>query len=304
MYWNNWKSTNLDIILWDVEHGLSVTIITPYVANASNMPINRRRVIQFDLGSNLTNNFSPISYLSNKGLSTIDCLVVSHPDKDHINDFLSLHSLVGQGKLSVLTLLRNRTIPTHTISENQAIEEDQKKIFRHYDNKYNASCPTWHALSPFNFGGVSFYSAMVSYYDGIKSNDLSVLLLIQFGGMQIIIPGDLEDTGFNYLKSMNRMPSLSSSMKRFFVAPHHGSKTVKPANMLNHFNPHIVLASVERGNEYTDSLYSSEAYVEGYPVISSDGQVSTSKFCGTKGNSLHIQASIMGNPVIQKIRHI
>ena len=60
--------------LWDVEHGLSIWIQTPSGQNHC-----------IDAGHNSETDFSPFERMKNfYKVNNIDYLIISHPDKDHI----------------------------------------------------------------------------------------------------------------------------------------------------------------------------------------------------------------------------
>lgn len=287
----NWNASNLDIFIWDVAHGLSITIITPFVRSASGIVINRRRVIQIDAGVNNEYNFRPIHHLVHKrGLQVIDWLILSHPDKDHIDELPEVLKMIVEGKLTVSCLFRNNSIPNSTISEVSAEETEAKTTYKHFNNTYNGVVEPHNALTPLNFGGLEIQNTFL-YHTGEQNehNNLSVVVSVKLGGVQLIIPGDLEEEGVDSLITLGWMPAAYPQSYRILVAPHHGSKEAKPASLLKFYKPHIVLASAEKDHEYTDPLYSSPDYVYGHPVINGSGSEEHHRFSATKGETIHIE---------------
>lgn len=286
----NWRDSCLDVFIWDVGHGLSVTIITPYVKYAFGSSMERRRIIQVDAGSNTSNNFSPISHLVEvHKMSTIDWLILSHPDKDHINDLPNVLFLQNQQKLNVLTLMRNHTIPNIDISEIPSEEHPSKTAYKHYNNTYTNQVPSENLLLPVNYGGVEFQTTFLPYMNDKDFNNSSIVVGIRFGSTQLLIPGDLEEKGVTALINNGQMVQPNLSCFRILIAPHHGSSTASPIELLKHFKPHKVLASVEENHELTDPIYSSSDYVIGHPIITSSGVKEVRKFTGTKGELIHLQ---------------
>ncbi len=299
----NWNDSALDIYIWDVGHGLSITIITPYVDNIFGSPFKRRRVIQVDAGSNDPYGFSPIKHLvNNLGLSDIDHMFITHADQDHINDLPNAFQLVNEGKLNIHTFTRNRSVPDIILSEDPTKEKSAKTIYKHLNQTYIAPVPMEHLFLPQNFGGVEVNSTFLSFLEGKTLNNTSLVVEIKFGTTQFIIPGDLEEEGAALLIDSGRMFIRDMNRYRILVAPHHGSSTAKPAKLLGHLHPHKVLASVEENHELTDPLYSSPDYVLGHEIELFNGEKVIRRFTGTKGQLIHLKT--YGHiPMLKKISY-
>lgn len=283
------NTQNLDVYIWDVGHGLSVTCVTPYVLSANGgIPIQRRRVIQIDAGNNSQYNFSPIKHLcENRGLNTIDCLVLSHVDQDHIADLANVDDLRRSGNLTVKTLLRNKTYPTGLISEDPSEETRPKTVYRELHSSYSLPIYDPDTLTPMNFGGVSVVACYLDYRDGLESNNCSVVTSIAFGKTQIIVPGDIEGDAVTELKELGKLPGRIGE-NRILVAPHHGRESAGATALLEHFEPKIVLASAMEEDEFTDDLFSSSQHISGHQITYANGTSRPHKFMATKGEALHI----------------
>lgn len=279
---------NLDLYIWDVGHGLSVTVVTPYIGIASNFQINRRRVIQVDAGINGQYEFSPIKHLVEKrGLHTIDCLMISHVDRDHIDDLDTIDDLQQKEKLEIITLLRNKTFPTNLISDDQSQESPEKTFYRKLHSTYIFPVSGPNSLIPKNYGGLIINSCYLDYREGLDSNNSSLVVSISFGNTQIIIPGDIDGNSVLELKALGKLPNPKDGY-RILIAPHHGRESAEPVALVEHYRPSIVLASAKEEDEYTDNIFSSSNLVTGHPVFNSDGQMSMHKFNATKGEAFHI----------------
>ena len=87
-------SEQLTFTLWDVGHGISIWVVTP---NGQNH--------WFDLGK--TPDFSPSLHVHKQyGVKEIDYLLVSHPDKDHLEDLPNFRSAFGDPR----ALMRNKSL--------------------------------------------------------------------------------------------------------------------------------------------------------------------------------------------------
>ena len=68
------------IIVWDVGHGSSVSIVAP-----------NGRITMIDLGANVDTGFSPIKFTKTIwSPKSLDYLILSHPHVDHIRDIVNL----------------------------------------------------------------------------------------------------------------------------------------------------------------------------------------------------------------------
>ncbi len=299
----DWKSNDLDVYLWDVGHGLSMTFITPFVSFAGDVPINRRRVIQIDVGTNNEYSFSPVKFLVEKtGLSTIDYLIISHPDQDHINDLVNINELCTAGKLQVTRFRRNHTIPNNVISEDANKESTAKTVYKNMQNTYIYQHLPHDDVNPDNFAGLTIKTDYIEYEDGMDINDASVVTNILFGNTQLLIPGDLSEVGFNKLALAGKAPAVIDRATRILVAPHHGRESAEGIYLVNHLKPHIVLASAKVGDEHTDRLYSQSQNIQGHNVVNDSGTITQYRFLATKGQVISLKI-VNDSPIIKKISY-
>ena len=69
-------------VFWDVQHGHATTVTSP-----------NNRVFVVDLGQGSYGSgstFSPLVFMHNSGIRTLDHLIISHPHLDHIDDILNV----------------------------------------------------------------------------------------------------------------------------------------------------------------------------------------------------------------------
>lgn len=271
----SFSPNTFDVIIWNVEHGLSCSILTPEVSFHNGIGwVTRERMIQVDAGYNGESNFSPLLRMHNAGHTEIDCLAISHPDLDHINDLPNMNQ-------NVHVLLRNGSFPANLISDDPYQEGASKKAFRHYHTTYiHPLFDAWKKLIPENFGGVTIKSTFLQHEQGMDINDTSLVLSIEYKNTQIIFVGDITSSGYARLLANDIAPTINPNSYRFLVASHHGRESSEPTLMLNHIQPHLVFASAKDEDEYTSRLYSSDK-VLGYSV--NDDLFTQRKFVSTKG---------------------
>ena len=71
----------------------------------------------------------------------------------------------------------------------------------------------------------------------VSDNASSLCLLIRFAGKQILLPGDLEGSGLLALVELPERPC------HLLMAPHHGSLTIDPTELMQWCQPELVIIS-------------------------------------------------------------
>lgn len=167
-----------------------------------------------------------IPYLKSQGVGTIDTLVVTHTDEDHIGDLLALLDqikvrtiLVSEGSLTNERFVK--TLNTTRTKVQVAKVGQRLKIFDRY----------LEVLSPLTPG------------DG-KNND-SIVLYGALYQTPFLFTGDLEADGEMTL--LKRYPDLSVSVLK---AGHHGSKTSSSEPFIRAIQPSLALISCGQNNRY------------------------------------------------------
>jgi len=227
--------------LWDVGHGLCIWIQTP---NGHNHWI--------DCGA--TQDFSPAQHVNKKhGVTSLDYLIVSHPDTDHIKDLTNLVAVIGKPR----TLRRNKSLPPE--EKYKSGELGCQQTFKELDTTYTS--PVGWPLDPENpayNGGVEIKGSCNDYSDTIRGNDTSVVMLYHYAGWLFVCPGDIEDKGWQALWAQKKAefePLIAKSKWRVLVAPHHGRKTGYSQAMMDNTMPHFTIVSDVVGESETDDHF-------------------------------------------------
>ncbi len=155
--------------LWDVEHGVSIWVTTPAGHHH-----------WFDLGK--TAEFSPSEYVARKyRVKKIDHLVISHPDKDHIEDLPNFIQAFGEPRI----LHRNRSLPNKDFFGSG--EADYQKYMQSLHFRFTSSVDENESpKNPHFNGGVEYKQCYLKYGcfpDGTKlegNNTLKKLILSNF----------------------------------------------------------------------------------------------------------------------------
>ena len=195
--------------LLDVGQGLSAVIQT------------RDHTLVFDTGAKFSSSFNTgtavvYPYLRHQGINTLDTLIISHADNDHIGGAEPLINLM----------------PPH-------------KVMTSATNKLPNSINCYQSQS-WNWNGVNFEILYPNKNDVGSKNNLSCVLKVSNQEGSVLLTGDIEKEAEN--KLIARYPNKLSST--VLIAPHHGSKTSSSAQFIKAVAPEIVLIPAGYKNRY------------------------------------------------------
>lgn len=241
--------------LWDVGHGVSIWINTP---NGGNHWI--------DLGR--TPEFSPSEHVGDVyRVSEIDYLIISHPDKDHLEDLPQFTETFGEPRV----LRRNKSLPAAEMFGQQVYLYQREYADLH--NRFNAPIP--HAENPANpnyNGGVRYVihsldngtrvnGATLLGSAAIAGNNTSLVVMLLYEGVLFVCPGDMEPLGWRELwrrHSASYRALIDDADWRLLVAPHHGRKSGYCKDMMDAIQPHATFISDIWGDSETHPAFRSD----------------------------------------------
>jgi competence protein ComEC len=233
----------MSFTLWDVEHGLAIWIKTPAGHNH-----------WIDAGKNSGTDFSPAEHVARFGETSLDYLIISHPDADHIDDLPDVIRYLGEPRV----LTRNKTLPDYEKFGEGKREYEQ--VFRDLDSRY--TCAVQKEESPTNpafNGGIRVETGSLTYKEADENlNDTSIVCMYSYAGWLFVCPGDIMPTGWPHLWQKHHqdfIPLLRRSTVRVLVAPHHGRESGYSQAMMDTIEPHLVLISDEYGQADTHPNY-------------------------------------------------
>jgi competence protein ComEC len=263
MFGEDFKMSSFRFKLWDVEHGLSMWIQTP---NGQNHWI--------DLGK--TESFSPSEHVKAMyGVNSIDHLIISHPDKDHLEDLPNF--IVNFG--DPIALSRNRKLPEK--EKYGSLEYDYQEIYKRLDTSFTKDVTEENdPRRPEVNGGLEYCIRYNRYSGDNKPNNTSVVIAILYNGLLLFCPGDIEPDGWDILHNNSGADFeelINRASIRVLVAPHHGRKSGYSEHMMDFVNPNLVIISDVWGDSETHPQFREK------PLgISQNGQ--TLKYFSTKRN--------------------
>ncbi|MED0674834.1 DNA internalization-related competence protein ComEC/Rec2 [Aneurinibacillus thermoaerophilus] len=233
----SWERKGVTITFLDIGQGDAIVVETP------------RNVVLIDGGGPLPEGnkkpwqrrrdpFNPVKsvvmpFLYSRGISTIDLLVLTHGDSDHVGGmpYLLNHIRVKQAMVNGLPAKTeieaeiNRLFKEKRISVRKA---EQGQVWREEPEI------VWRVLNP----------ASAPSSTG-EDNANSVVLLLQAYGVRMLFTGDLEKDGEQRLLSEANIGRVD-----VLKVGHHGSKSSTSENWVNYLKPKLSVISVGKKNRY------------------------------------------------------
>ena len=235
--------------LWDVGHGVSIWIRTP---NGSNHWI--------DLGR--TPEFSPSEHVGRAyGVSKIDYLVISHPDKDHLEDLPQFRATFGYPRV----LRRNKSLPAADMFGERTFQH--QRDFARLHNRFTSSVPLdRRPTNPECNGGVRYAVRSLDHGTrvngaSIEGNNTSVVVMLLYEGVLFVCPGDIEPLGWQELWRCHGAAYralIEDANCRLLVAPHHGRRSGYCKALMDAVRPHATFISDVWGKSATHPAFRSD----------------------------------------------
>ena len=231
----------------------------------------------FDVGANIV---APV--LWRKKIKTVETLVLSHPNSDHLNGLLYIAKY-----FNVKNVWSN--------GESSPVLNYHK--FRKIIEEKNIRLPLLKALlQTQHIGGVQFKILYppIDFINRKKTekwrnyNNNSLVLKVRFGSQTFLFPGDIMARAERELIELSG-DKLQSSV---LIAPHHGSRTSSTDRFLDRVRPEVIIVSSGwQSKAYFPHPHTLKRFKKwGYRIFrtSSDGAVAMS----TDGRSLKINPTL------------
>lgn len=234
----------MELKIFDVEHGACALLTCD----------NGTRIM-IDCGHNGTTGWRPGSYLKQQGVTSLDMLVITNYDEDHVSGLPDLRANVTIGRL-----WRNKSVTPDTLKKlktedgmGDGIEELVKMA-----NTYTAEA------GPLELQGVERQAFHLSYPDFDDENNLSFVVHLKLNGIGFLFPGDLETKGWDTLLARDQRLCTAVAGTKVLIASHHGRESGLCPDMFTKYGckPYWVVIS-DKGYQYdtqkTVPFYSSHA---------------------------------------------
>ncbi len=233
--WSRTHRDHLQMTCLDVGHGQAIVVQLP---GAKTMLFDAGSMYHRDIGSRIV-----MPFLNSVGIAELEAIIVSHGDVDHVNGIPEIvdgctvrHVYAGEGfgvpppsdpTADLLTeSLRHRGHPIEPLPP--LLDTGQATIRT-----------LWPPDDPCDTRELS-------------DNDRSLVLLIDFGGVEILLCSDIEEFAQEQIRV--RYPELTADI---VVVPHHGSTTTRDEAFLEKLGPQVEIRSCDR-KQYARRGHSAE----------------------------------------------
>lgn len=237
----------VEVVALDVGQGDALAIRTPrgrwILVDAG------PRSPEFDAGERVV-----LPYLRRRGVSSLELLILTHPDLDHMGGAPALlrglrvrsvadpgHAVGKESFLEALEAARERGIPWRVLQGGDSLEVDGVAF------RVLAPEGVGEAGGADGEGGGEGAGGRPSPGTGREEdpNDRSVVLELRYGAFAALLTGDAPvaaELGF--------LPRLLSPRVQVLKVAHHGSRTSTGSELLERTAPEVALVSVGRRNRF------------------------------------------------------
>jgi beta-lactamase superfamily II metal-dependent hydrolase len=180
--------------------------------------------------------FRPSTYLHNLGQQSTQRLFITNYDQDHISDLPNVRVAIPVGLLH-----RNNSINADQLRalkvQSGPLTDAMKNLLAMIE-EYNLS----ESNAP-DFPRVTWTTFSAVYYQDFQdTNNLSLVVFLDCGGVKFVIPGDLERAGWlHHLKNAEFRSWLSGV--NIFVASHHGRESGYCGEVFDYCKPSVIVLS-------------------------------------------------------------
>ncbi|MFC1686737.1 ComEC/Rec2 family competence protein [Nanoarchaeota archaeon] len=189
-----------------------------------------------------------INILKEANISRIDYLILTHPHRDHIQGLSKLKSFFNIGQFICSPV----NFTPDPIYEDWKVYE-QMRHKKYCENAYEIT-EDWHkVIGDTRIDCVAPLKKLLKEYPGYVNNN-SLVLRINCRGHNIILPGDMEEFGWEYI---NNEKIKNSTL---LLASHHGNKNGYHNKKTKVKNPSFIVISTGKKTEHdADDRYRDHA---------------------------------------------
>ena len=247
--------------VFDVEHGSCALLRTDTGAR-----------MLIDCGRNFKTGWSPALQLLRDGATSLEMLVITNYDEDHVDGLPELRE-----HLPIQQLWRTKNVNPAQIVQLKSEDgmgngiAELVKMAMQYTG----------VSAEINFGNVTremFYNPEGSFDD---ENNLSAIIVLSINGKKVLFTGDMERAGFDLLMNNNKFISAVSNAD-VLIAPHHGRECSVHEQFLNIVRPYWTVIS-DKGFQYStqETVPTYRKYSRGGLFRGEQRQVLTTRSDGT-----------------------
>lgn len=198
-----------------------------------------------------------INYLKNLGYtknSTIDYLILTHTDSDHIGgacqllDEYKFKNIYIPKMYSTFEIENNLIEEDYNISYSKLWKETSKKIYNEVDKSHKYYNFAGESISEKDFK-INFYSPTLDQYD--NSNDYSPIMILESGNFKFAFVGDAsEEVEEQFLLNYEQEILDNIFDCDVLKVAHHGSSSSTTEEFLSALSPEVAVISCSKDNSY------------------------------------------------------
>ncbi len=190
------------------------------------------RVLLFDCGQSNANR--PSVYLPAQGIRSVQRLFITNYDEDHVSDLLAVRRT-----LNIKILTRNSSMTSSQIRalKTPPISPAMTELLSMVDTFTGEV-----SVAELEPEGLQVWFYHNSYPTFMDTNNLSLLIFLDVGGVSFVLPGDLERAGWLELL---KVPHVQGLLKRVnvFVTSHHGRESGYCREVFDYCQPSLIVMS-------------------------------------------------------------
>lgn len=193
----------VELRIFNVEHGACALLTCD----------NGKRLM-IDCGHNASTGWTPSWHLQRMGISTLDVLMITNYDEDHVSGLRDLDT-----RLNINWLFRNTSVSGATLQHLKS-ESGIGANIAHLANRLNDFTPSANPLP--HFPGVTWEVYYNNYPIFDDENNLSMVVSLNVNGVKFLFSGDMERAG--WITLLNKSPKLCTAVTTtdVLIASHHG----------------------------------------------------------------------------------
>jgi competence protein ComEC len=214
-----------DSILIRLPHGQGTFLIDTGGALQFSKEKWKERKNEFDVGKDIV-----VPFLKSKGIITLDKLILTHGDADHIG-----------GAPALLEEMKVKEIMLPLKNDQSELEEKIMKMAK----EKNIPVTFTKGKEGWKIGSNLFQILLPIENQSLDGNNGSIVLLAKIGGLKWLFTGDLEKEGEEVLVNSYKQVAID-----VLKVGHHGSKSSTSEKLLEHFAPKAAVISAGENNRF------------------------------------------------------
>ena len=226
---SNFFFKNLKIHFVDIGQGDSTFIVTP-----------NNNTILIDGGGSINSNFDVgkstlIPYILDRGYNSLDLVIISHFDNDHVG--------------GILTLLNTLCVKKVVISKQYEMTDNYKKFLKIISDK-KIQVEIVKAGDKIKVEQNIYFDILWPSEDFITDNAINnnaIVAKLIYGNFSMLFTGDIEELAEKEILKKYNKEILNSAVLK---VAHHGSKSSSTQKFLEMVNPKIALIGVGKNNNF------------------------------------------------------